>query len=148
MTMHAPQWETGLGTLWGTSVTLFYRLNPQNLPDSLRGIPLPKCVAVLVVFVRSSGGSQLHPRSQWFDTIKLYFSFTSLANAVWRTMAHLHQVIQKTRLLPSGGSAFLQICRDWRKRVRTSSGRFSIGQAWKQHIHFSHCISLTQLWPV
>lgn len=41
------------------------------------------------------------------NTINVDFLLTSLAGTVWMGMAQLHVVIQESRLLPSGGSAFL-----------------------------------------
>lgn len=78
-------------------------------------------------------------------TIKVYSLLTSLASAFWMEKAQLHVVIQESGLLPSGGSAFLQICRvsiklaEWVKRVRPLRGRVSVEQIWVQCIHFDCC---------
>lgn len=69
-------------------------------------------------------------------TIKAYFLLTSLTSTFWMGMAQLYVVIQESRPLPSGRSAFLQICgvsiklAGWGKRVKPLSGRVSVAQAW------------------
>lgn len=62
-------------------------------------------------------------------TIKAYFLLTSLTSTFW-------MVVQESRPLPSGRSAFLQICgvsikpAGWGKRVRPLSGSVPVAQAW------------------
>lgn len=143
MTMHTRQVETGLGTLWGTSVTLFSTCSPPKLPDNLWDVTTEMC-CYPSCFCQKQQQQLIIPQ----------ISVVRYNKSLFLTLIPGPCSLDQDGPAPQGHSG-VQTPSIWQfslsldlqrleKRVRTSSWRFSIGLAWRQHIHFSQCTSLTQ----